>query len=438
MKILSVNTSDTGGGAAHAAYRIHQGVRQMGVDSRMFVKNKGTDDPNIYALSDFVPANPVYRLFDWCAKKIKNQIQHSRWNKYPNRDSKYKSDLRSTCIHGALQAIPYDILHLHWINQRFLSIDELCKVHKPIVWTLHDSWPFCGVCHYFLDCEGYQHQCGQCPQLGSSYPDDLSHQVWMRKAEVYKDLDLHIVTPSRWLADCARKSSLFRNVDIHVIPNGLDTDLFHPMTNEEIKTIAETQKETAVGAVLHAAIKKKDANPTILYGAVNAATDPIKGFDNLLSALHILDAQGFEAHLVVFGADKTELPMHFEHISVTFVGYIHDFIVLAALYSMADVVVVPSATENLSYAIMESLSCGTPVVAFNIGGNGDMIVHQQNGYLAKRNNDRDLANGIEWSINNDADKLLSHNAREKVVSHFAQEIVAEQYLDLYNKIVNGN
>ena len=434
IRILAVCTSDTSGGAARAAYRIHQGVRTLGVDSQMFVKHKGSHDASVHALSDFVPNNPFYNALDWCTAKAKNKIQHYYWNHYPKRDQSFKSDLRGMNLHGALQKFDYDVLHLHWINQRFVDIRDLANVRKPIVWTLHDSWPFCGVCHYFLDCDGYQRQCGNCPQLGSNNPHDLSYRIWRQKAEIFRNLNLHIVSPSNWLAENARKSSLFCDFPIHVIPNCLDTDIFCPLTQQEISAIAEHQQNVVISRILREATEKRLEKPLILYGAVNAAADRIKGFSSLLSALQILDKQGFDAHLIVFGANPQELPMQFNNIDVTFVGYINNTQTLTALYSVADVMVVPSLTENLSCAIMESLSSGTPVVAFNIGGNSDMITHQMNGYLARELNCEDMAKGILWCIEHKNDETLYDDARNKVLNNFSIGIVAEQYKSLYRSL----
>ena len=123
--------------------------------------------------------------------------------------------------------------------------------------------------------------------------------------------------------------------------------------------------------------------------------------------------------------------MQFKHINVIFVGYISDSHTLAALYSLADVMVVPSLTENLSNAIMESLSCGTPVVGFDIGGNSDMIDHQKNGYLAKEKDSEDLAQGIEWCLAHNVKGTLSKNAQKKVMENYTIEKVSEQYKALY-------
>ena len=413
MKVLFVNTTDTSGGAARAAWRIMRGVQHSGVEAQMFVKYKQSQADDVISLLQFAPTNPIYKACDWVARKIKNQWQHYKWHPYKRtQQDAYMSDLRSTRIHGALQHIDYDIMHLHWINMRFLDVRELAKVPKPIVWTLHDTWPFCGICHYFEDCEKYQKHCGACPMLGSEKEKDLANEVFEKKRDAYKDLDLHIVTPSRWLGDCVKKSTLLGRFPVHVIPNCIDTNIFRPTQH-----------------------LKEQAKPIILYGAMHAALDKRKGFASLLAAIHLLDKQGFEAQLVVFGAEAQELPMRFEHIDINFVGYINDNRKLAELYSEANVMVVPSLTENLSNAIMESLSCGTPVVGFDIGGNGDMIVHKKNGYLAKEKDCGDLAKGIEWCLSHNTDGALSNNAREKVIQNFTIDIVAKQYRQLYQTLL---
>ena len=232
IQVLSVCTSDSTGGAARAAYRIHLAVKPYGIDSRMFVKNKNTKDPDVISVGSFQPKKSLYRLFDWGRNKVENKWQHFIWRRYPDRTAQFLSDLRSTDIHGAIRKLEYDVLHLHWINLRFLPLDELPK-DKPIVWTLHDSWPFCGVCHLPMECNRFEAECGSCPALRSNKHCDLSHRVWKRKAGIYGHLDLHVVAPSRWMAECARKSSLFGGLDIKVIPNCIDVKAFSPGSRDE-------------------------------------------------------------------------------------------------------------------------------------------------------------------------------------------------------------
>ena len=426
------------GGAAKAAYRIQNAINvaDNNVTSSMLVKNKLANDANIHLLDEFLPTNKLYRALDWVAAKLKNKWQHLQWRPYrKTKENVFMSDMRSTRLHGALQKLDYDILHLHWVNQRFLNLRELKKVNKPIVWTLHDSWPFCGICHYFIDCKRYQTHCGDCPMLHSGQEKDLAYRVFEKKVQAYKGLDLHIVTPSRWLGECAKQSALFGQFPVTVIPNCLDTDTYRPLSDEELQQyLASAIEQNPALRVAERAAGEKAAKPIILYGAMNAATDRIKGFASLLSALQELDKQGFEANLLVFGASESDLPMSFEHIDVQFVGYIADTNTLVTLYNLADVMVVPSLTENLSCAIMESLSCATPVCCFDIGGNGDMVEHLVNGSFAREKDSADLAAGIRWCLANNQDGSLSKSAREKVMREYTIERVGNRYKELYEQI----
>lgn len=421
LKILSICTSDVQGGAARAAKRIHDGVNSMnsGVISEMFVKYRYSSDAYVRSIDEFIPNNITFKVFDYIASKIKNKVQHYSWNRYPDRERIYMSDMRGMSLHGALHELDFDVLHLHWLNQRFINLEDLIGLNKPIVWTLHDSWPFCGVCHYFFDCEGYKNKCGNCPLLHSNDTKDLSYRVWKKKLEIYKHLDLHIVTPSKWLGECAKESSLLGQFPVSVIPNCLDTNVFHPIPLNKFSPVWKRFLE------------KNYEKHFILYGAMNAATDKIKGFSNLLSALKILEKQNkADFELIVFGANKSDLTFDL-NIPIHYVGTIIETQSIVELYNLADVMVVPSLTENLSCTIMESLSCATPVCCFNIGGNSDMVMHKENGYLAKYKNNEDLACGIDWCLNNNISNRLGNNGRESVVRKFSVDRVSHLYTEFY-------
>ena len=435
MKVLFVNINDSSGGAARAAMRIMRGVQQNGVEAQMFVKYKYTQAIDVVSVEQFTPAHSLYKAFDWSIQKFKNQWQHYKWHPYQKtKQNEYMSDLRSTSIHGALQKLDYNILHLHWINMRFLDIRELAKIHKPIVWTLHDSWPFCGICHVPYSCTNYESHCGSCPMLGLDIKRDLAYEVFEKKQAVYKDLNLHIVTPSRWLGDCARHSALFGRFAIHVIPNCIDTDLYCPLSVSQIQDIAVRQESVTIRRVLGEAIKEnRNTRPLILYGAMHATTDRVKGFGTLLSAMHFLDKQGIELQLVVFGAEKQELAIPFEHIDVTFVGYIRDSRILAALYSSADVMVVPSYSEVFCQTASEAMACGTPVVAFRCTGIQD-VVADGCGYLAEPYSAEDFATGIRYCLEKNQNNTLGKNARASVKKRYAMDVVAKQYKELYDSL----
>ena len=416
MKVLFINTNDTSGGAARAAVRIMRGVQRCGVKAQMFVKYKNSHASDIVPLSQFVPSGFLYKAFDWIAQKIKNQWQHHKWRPYKHTQTNlYFSDLRSTRIRGALMKIDYDLVHLNWFNNRFLDIDELAKIHKPIVWTLHDSWAFTGICHVQYECKKYETHCGACQMLGSMTEHDYAHEVFYKKWDAYKDLDLHIVTPSRWLADCARRSALLGRFPIMVIPNCIDTELYQPFDMSDARKVLGLNAD-----------KKY-----LLFGAIHALEDANKGFAYLQEAL--IQIEDADTELLVYGTNDDlksyNLPIHARSL-----GYINNDKMMALLYNAADVTIVPSLSENLSNTIMESLSCGTPVVAFNIGGNGDMIDHRKNGYLAREKDSADLSKGIEWCLQNNVQGTLSEKARKKVLSNYTIDIVAEQYKKLYESL----
>ena len=417
MKVLFVNTNDISGGAARAAMRIMRGVQQSGVETQMFVKYKYSKSSDVIPLSTYAPSsNRLFDIFKWVIQKFENRYHMFKWHPYKHtKQNVFMSDLRHTDIHGALQRLDYDIVHLHWINNRFLDIRELAKIHKPIVWTLHDSWPFCGVCHVPYECKKYQIHCGTCILLGSKNEKDLAYEIFEKKLAAYKDLDLHIVTPSTWLAECAKKSILFRRFPIHVIPNCIDTDKFRPLDKAEARQN------------LGLSLQKK----YLLFGAMHATVDENKGFDKLLSALKCISKTNVE--LIIYGNDG-KLNQYAIPIPYHVMGYICSDDDMVQLCNAADVTIVPSLSENLSNTIMESLSCGTPVVAFHIGGNSDMIDHEQNGYMAEENNCEDLANGIQWCLNKNGDGKLSSKARVKVLKTFAINIVTEQYKNLYRTL----
>lgn len=422
MKILSISYSDDNGGASNAAYRIYRALADNGTDIQMLVKRKTRTDDRIMPASDFGKRNLIRDVSDFIVCKAKNKVQHYRWGKYPGRGDVVLSDLRSEPLNGALQKIGPDIIHLNWINQRFLDLRELKKMNRPVVWTLHDCWPFTGICHYFYACEAYRESCGKCPSLGSKDAKDMSYLVWEKKRQIYKDLNLNLVAPSNWMAGKARESALFRDFPITVIPYCIDHELFSPGSKTE-------------------ACARWNLDPGkryILYGAVNALNDKRKGYDLLIkSFLHFESiADKNDTELLIIGANEPIDKLQVKT-KVNYLGILESESDLISAYRCADVTVVPSIAENLSLLTMESMSCGVSVVAFDIGGNRDLIDHKFNGYLAKPYNCDDLSIGIKWCLENNADQHLSKNARTKIVDSFNYEMTADAYNKLYRRIVHN-
>ena len=403
MKILVVNTEDINGGAAKAAHRLKNSLTNEGIDVSMLVHKKSGTDKKVIE----TPISVFSKLDRLLVKFYKNRSQ--------TLFSPSLINIGRTV--QRINEIDPDIVHLHWICGSLIPIEQLSRIKAPIVWSLHDMWPFTGGCHYDEDCNKYKDNCNNCPVLGSSNHNDLSNLVFKKKIASYTKIpSLTIIGLSRWMRDSAKSSKLFSNRDVINLPNPIDTNNFCP------RDYIEARKS------LNLPLNKK----LILFGAMNATSDPRKGFGLLSDALKNINNS--EIELVVYGSSGDDslninLPVHFA-------GHISCEDKLIDLYNACDVMVVPSIQENLSNAIMESLSCGLPVVGFDIGGNKDMISHKSNGYLVDGISPTGLKGGITWVIEN-SDNNLRENARRGVVTKFDSSIIAPKYIELYNNILGA-
>lgn len=415
MKIAMLNTFDGGGGAARSAYRLHQGLVRSGVASRFVTQYNKHADPAIVCGTSRV--EKLIALLRPLADMLPMKLYRQRDRRQPF------STAYVPVAQRVRQAVAKaDVLHLHWVVHGFINIPFLQHARRPIVWTLHDSWAFTGGCHLPAGCRRYQEACGRCPQLGSLREVDLTRLNWQRKMRAWRDADMIVVTPSNWLAECARSSSLFAGRRVEVIPNGIDTDVFKPLDRAACRRILSLPEDQHL----------------ILFGAMGATSDENKGFELLRQAMAVLPRQvaGKECMLVVFGAQGLDLPDL--NIEVRFMGTLTDDIALSVLYAAADVMVVPSRQENLPNTIMEAMACGTPAVAFRTGGIPDLIEHHHSGYLAEAFDTADLARGIAWTLEQSGpEHRLGRNARQKVEREFAIDLVSARYIKLYSEL-SGN
>lgn len=409
MKILIVSTKDKKGGAARAAYRLHEAFLKIDVDSRMLVQSKTSKDPKVIG--------PLSR-FQQGMSIIRPELDKLPLSLYPNKKNSHFSSafFPNKWVIKKINESDIDIVHLHWILGGMLRIEELAKINKPIVWTLHDMWAFTGGCFYDDNCGKYISGCQSCPALGSKNKVDLSKLIFNRKLKTFSKIEkINIVGLSRWICDCARRSKLLSMHPIINLPNPIDTDIFKPLEKEVARDM------------LNIPLNKK----LILFGASNLF-DKRKGFAEILNALPKVEQS--DVQLIIFGS-KAQQNDPIINFRTHYIGKLSDDIALRVLYSSADVLVMPSLQENLSNVIMEALACGTPVVAFNIGGNSDMIDHVENGYLAKPFETNDLAQGIDWVLRNSEEESLSSNARSKVIDNFEMQLVAKRYESLYQNII---
>ncbi|MBI5571859.1 MAG: glycosyltransferase family 4 protein [Desulfomonile tiedjei] len=414
MKILHLSTWDTHGGAARAASRLHQGLQNLGADSRMLVQRKKGSAGSVEVAA--------CRLDEKIFAKFAPALDRLPWKLYPRRGTATWTTgwFPNTVASRACSEDP-SIIHIHWIGEGFLPLSALTRFRRPVVWSFHDAWPLTGGCHYPGSCLRYQDSCGHCPLLGSTRQWDLSRWIWSKKKSVLESVDLMPVTQSRWLHSCARASSLFRGREARMIPYGLDVDLYKPVSREFARH------------VLNLPQNKKIA----LMGAMNSTTDPRKGASYLAEAARWLSTQGSQrdTQLVLFGVSDTSVVSDWG-LETRVVGLLHDDYSLVLLYSAADVFVAPSTEEAFGQTLIEAMACGTPCVAFDVGGIPDIIEDRRTGYLARPMAGEDLAKGISWVLEDDERRQdLSAEARRRVQSEYSMQVYARRYLALYEEIL---
>lgn len=418
MKIVHLCTTDSGG-AAKAALRLHKGLLSIGLDSTMLVVAKRSNDSSVITLPSKYSFQQDERFPIVC------QHWQAALDSYPNRPAgleMYSHTFSDVDFTQCKEIIEADVINLHWVAGMF-DYQQAAEIFKGkiIVWTLHDMNPFTGGCHYAGNCTSYTEACGACFQLGSNDSNDLSRQVFKTKSDAYSQLDMTIVTPSRWLCECSAGSSLFSSFRHTVIHNGFPLNTFRPLDRVDIRHGFSIPDDTKV----------------ILFGA-DSVTNQRKGFLLLLQALEELSRKNLKHKLVlaVFGAlhNAVQIPCAFPVLPF---GFVSGEANLATLYNLADLFVVPSLEDNLPNTVVESLACGTPVVAFDIGGLPDMVDHKQTGYLAAEGDVAGLVDGILWCIN-DAPEQIRSTSREKAEKHFALEMQAYRYKQLYEELSAGS
>ena len=415
MRVLHLSSLDNSGGAARAAYRLHKGLVQQDIVSHMFVLTKHSDDEAVIRYK--YPQGVEKILY----KYRKNQIESDLYKYSGLRASNQElfSDDRSALRKGFSKQLPEaDIYHLHWTSG-FVDLPAFFKtVNKPVVWTLHDMFPFTGGCHYAGGCEKYRTHCNQCPQLGSVSEKDLSYSIWERKSKAVSGFKNKIIirADSYWLAKEAKKSKLFKDLGIDTIHYGIETDEFIPLDKMACRR--------ALNLPLHSRV--------VVFGAPGI-NNPRKGFNELLEALVRLRNIYSNLFLLSFGSgtmpDTIEIP--FLHL-----GNVGNNHLLSLIYSCADVFVIPSLQEAFGQTALEAMSCGIPVAGFNTGGIPDMIENGSTGYLAETGNIASLTDAINRILKLDENgyKKMAGNCREKVLAEFTITHQADKYIEVYRNL----
>lgn len=424
MKILQLSTFDIRGGAARATYRLHRGLRGIGQDCRMLVRHKDTDDNFVSAIAReqgthkddgaFFLEVPIQEHY---INRHRTDVSNTMFSlPYPGYDIS-----RSRLVQNA------DIINLHWISQYLspVTLHRLFALGKPVVWTLHDQWAFTGGCHYSAGCEGYRSHCRQCPQLADD-PFFLPETILKDKEELLENANLTIVTPSRWMGRCARESRLFKSLTVEVIANSLETDLFSPLPKPQAKKRLGIPADTV----------------TLLFGAIDGS-EKRKGFVELVNVMKFCQQndlfqellQQNRVKLLCFGNPNHQLQtMRIPFLSL---GRLETDEEIRDAYSAADIFLLPSQEDNLPNTILESMSCGTPVVAFDVGGVSDMVSNGVTGRLVKAFDIEQMGDAIV-SLAVDPEKRVSMGkaCRRRVINDYALDVQANKYLNLYDGLLH--
>lgn len=420
MKVLLVNTSERIGGAAVAAGRLMDALKNHGIKAKMLVRDKQTEQISVLSLPGgwrMVWKFVWERVVIWKANRFK-------------KHNLFAVDIANTGTDITLlpEFREADVVHLHWVNQGMLSLKNIEKIlasGKPVVWTMHDMWPCTGICHHARECTHYHTECGHCLYLyGGGSRKDLAYRTFRKKLKLYRNRRIHFVTCSRWLEDQARKSALFAEQPVVSIPNPISTNLFKPRNKQEARECCALPQDKKL----------------MLFGSVKT-TDKRKGIDYLVAACKLLSEQCPELSerlgVVVFG-NFSKLLADLLPFKVYPMDFVSDERRLVAVYNAVDVFVTPSLEENLPNTIMEAMACGVPCVGFDVGGIPEMIDHLHNGYVAEYKSAKDFADGIRWVLDEPSYANLSEQASRKVANSYAERIVAKQYINLYNQVTGSN
>lgn len=413
MKVLFVNAVPNRGGAAKAARRIAESVRLLGHNVH-FASIFSSDVALEYLDTPPSALSAIGLGYRRVMERLPALVAH-RSVKSPE----FSSGLRQFDLSHLIDQAGADVVNLHWVNYGQLSPEGIAQIRSPVVWTLHDMWAFTGGCHHSTDCERYTTNCGFCPVLNSREPNDLSRQLWQRKRTAWRNQSFRVVTPSTWLANRAGQSSLLGAMPRSVIPNPLDLSKFRPGDKELARR--------RLGLPSHAQI--------ILFAAQQPLSNRAKGFHLLWQAMQLLRARGSKAELLVLGhgleKEKASAPF-----PIHYLGYRTSDDDIVSAYQSADVFTLPSLYENLPNTIAEALACGTPSVAFNVGGIPDLILPGTTGFLAPPYDIPELSKCIEACLAAPG-RSLEQNARKHAESMLSMASVGRAYCEEFSRALEG-
>lgn len=409
MKILHICYTDNIGGAAKAAYKMHNGLLKESIESYMLVYNKTTDNASIIEQCKFWE-----RIFAYLGFLIQRLVISF----FADRKGDDFSIMQfpNNLLVKRINKINPDIVHIHYLGPGIISIKALAKMKRKVVWTLHDAFIFTGGCHTPGSCRKYESKCYKCDYLKSTRNKDISSVLWQYNNKyIANNTNFNFIAPSSWMKERSESSAILKGRSVRCIHNPIDTEFFQPMPKEKSKIFLGLNPNVRL----------------IVSGGSNFELDNNKGLSYFLKSLSYIDYTISEFQILLFGTKTIGIIEH-NAIKVKYLGYLNNPSDLVSLYSAADVIVVPSEQESFGQVAAEAMACGTPVVAFKTSGLMDVIEHKVNGYLANPFEVSDLGAGIMYILNND----LTLAARKTVVNKFSEKNVIKQLIDYYQEIID--
>lgn len=406
INVVHFSTADIIGGSARSAWRIHQSLVRLGATSHMLVRHKASQDPSV----DTTHGGGLTEWADRVALRLGDRL---------GRQYAWAASTTRVLAHPWVkQADVIQLYNTHGGTLATPAIAQLAQV-KPLVWRLSDMWPVTGHCAYTGTCPGWQTGCAPCPDL-ASYPAigiDRAGALWEQKRQLFANSAITLVAPSSWAEDILRASPLTAHLAIKRIPNGIDLSAFSPGDQ------AHARAELGI----------EHPGPLILFSAHVADNNPRKGSELLKSALNQLGSVHGAAVLVV-GQDgqkwQGQIPL-----PVFATGYLNDPAKILAANRAADIMVAPSAVENLPNTVIEAMAAGLPVVAFDAGGMKDAVIDRHTGLLVPLGQANALAYALTGLLENlELQQRLGANARAHALAEFDAAVEADRFMRLYGEL----
>lgn len=419
QKILSISTSDQGGGAERVAWTLFKGFERAGAQSWLAVGNKKSTDPNVYAFHHSWHVD--YRPY--ANARLQRDLVESK-----QRDAQHGvEDFNFPYSHllATIAGTRPDIILCHNLHGGYFDLRALAKISReiPVVLLLHDSWSFTGHCAHPVRCERWRHGCGSCPDL--SLPPRITADAtafnWSRKAAIYRDSRLHVAAPTRWLLDRARQSMLAPAMAAsRVIPCPVDMAC-RPADKAAVRRLLDLPE--------HAAI--------LVYAAFEATSNPYKDYPTIESALRELAARMPDRDVLFIALGQAAAERQFGRIRLRFLPFQSPARVVQFLQA-ADICLHAAHVENFGLVCAEALACGTPVVSTAVGGLPEVIRHGERGLLVPAGDARSLAESAARLLEDDDLKnQLGRQAADYARDNWHEDIVTQQYLEWFDDILGS-